>query len=282
MSIDQTLSRTRGRRRPLRAVRVRRPNLRLLVAIALIAGLLFGGWMWLRDASPTRIRDVRVTGITSSAEPRIREALETAAKGMTTLHVRQDVLRKAVAQFSSVAGLRVRTDFPHRLTIEVLERRPAAVLASGGQLVAVTGGGLLLRDVEAPDTVPEIKLPGPVGGRRVTDRKLLGALAVADAAPPALAKRTISIQWGSRGLSAQLESGPPLIFGASSDAAGKWAAAARVLADPSSVGATYLDLRIPGRVAAGGLGPVAEDAPADAAQGTAPAVAPTPTPDPQP
>jgi cell division protein FtsQ len=282
MSIDQTLSRTRGRRRRLRAVRLRRPNLRLLVAIAVIAGLLFGGWMWLRDASPTRIRDVRVTGITSSAEPRIREALQTAAEGMTTLHVREDALLKAVAQFSSVAGLRVRTDFPHGLTIEVLERRPAAVLASGGQLVAVTGGGLLLRDVRAPDAVPEIRLPSPVAGERVTNPKLLGALAVADAAPPALAKRTVSIQWGSRGLSAELESGPPLIFGASSDAAAKWAAAARVLADPSSVGATYLDLRIPGRVAAGGIGPVAEDAPADPVQGTAPAVTATPTPNLQP
>jgi cell division protein FtsQ len=282
MSIDQTLSRSRGRRRPLRAARLRRPKLRLLVAIVLVAGLVLGGWMWLRDASPTRIRDVRVTGITSSAEPRIREALESAAKGMTTLHVREDALRKAVAQFSSVAGLRAQTDFPHRLTIEVLERRPAAVLSSGGQLVAVTGGGLLLRDVQAPDAVPEITLPTPVAGARVTNPKLLGALSVADAAPPALAKRTISIQWGSRGLSAQLEAGPPLIFGAASDAPAKWAAAARVLADPSSVGATYLDLRIPGRVAAGGLGPVPEDAPADTAQGTAPVLTATPTPEPQP
>jgi cell division protein FtsQ len=40
-----------------------------------------------------------------------------------------------------------------------------------------------------------------------------------------------------------------------------------VLADPSSSGATYLDLRVPERVAAGGLGPVEPEseqpAPAD-------------------
>jgi cell division protein FtsQ len=282
MSINQTLTRSRGRRRPLRAVRLRRPRLRLLVALVVLAAALFGAWTWLRDASPTRVRDVRVTGITSSAEPRIRDALERAARGMTTLHVREDVLRRSVAQFPSVAGLRVQTDFPHRLTIEVLERRPAAVLASGDQLVAVTGGGLLLRDVQAPDTVPEIALPAPVAGSRVTDGKLLGALAVADAAPSALAKRTISIQWGSRGLSAQLESGPPLIFGASTDASAKWAAAARVLADPSSAGATYLDLRIPGRVAAGGLGPVVEEGATDPAEGTVPGTTATPSPEAQP
>jgi cell division protein FtsQ len=282
MSIDQPLTRSRGRRRPLRAVRLRRPQLRLLFAIALLAAALTGAWMWLRDASLTQVRTVTVTGITSSAEPRIRDTLASAARGMTTLHVREDVLRQAVAQFPSVAGLRTRTDFPHGLTIEVLERRPAAVLASGDQAVAVTGGGLLLRDVNAPDTVPEIAVRTPAAGERVQDPRLLGALAVADAAPSALAKRTISIQWGARGLSATLESGPPLVFGSSADAAAKWAAAARVLADPSAAGATYLDLRIPGRVAAGGLGPLPEATPAPTADPAAPAVTATPSPYPQP
>ena len=282
MSIDQTLTRTRGRRRPLRAVRLRRPRLRLLLAIVLLTAALTGGWMWLRDSSLAQVRAITITGSTSSAEPKIRGALETAARGMTTLHVREDVLRRAVAQFPSVAGIRTRTDFPHGLTIEVLERRPAAVLSSGGQLVAVTGGGLLLRDVNAPDTVPEIAIRTPAAGDRVQDPKLLGALAVADAAPPALAKRTISIQWGSRGLSATLESGPPLIFGSSADAAAKWSAAARVLADPSAVGAIYLDLRIPGRVAAGGLGPVPEATPEPAVDPAVPAVTATPSPEPQP
>jgi cell division protein FtsQ len=291
MSIDQTLTRSRGaRRRPLRnarrgsarSVRMRRPRLRHLLAVALLAGLLAGGWLWLRDASLTQVRAVTVTGTTSSAEPRIREALEGAARGMTTLHVRKDVLRKAVAGFPSVAGIRTRTDFPHGLAIEVLERRPAAVLANGDQLLAVTGSGLLLRDVSAPDTVPEIAISTPVPGERVQDPKLLGALAMAAAAPPALAKRTISIGWGTRGLNAQLESGPPLVFGSSADAAAKWAGAARVLADPSSEGALYLDLRVPGRVAAGGIGPVPEPTPAPVAEDPAPAVPTTPTPEAQP
>ena len=61
---------------------------------------------------------------------------------------------------------------------------------------------------------------------------------------------------GPRGLIVDLRDGPELVFGSGSDAARKWAAAVRVLADPSSAGAIYLDLRVPERVAAGGLGPV--------------------------
>lgn len=282
MSIDHSLSRTRGRRRPLSAVRLRRPRLRLLVALALLAAALGGAWMLVRDSSLVAVRTVRVLGSTSSAEPRIRDALEAAGKGMTTLHVREADLRRAVASFPSVAGLRVRTDFPHGLIVEVLERHPVAVFASGDRLVAVSAGGLLLRDIAAPDDVPEIAAAAPLAGDRVGDGKLLSALAVADAAPVPLRKRTIRIEWGARGLTAELEAGPPLIFGTADDAATKWAGAARVLAEPSAGGATYLDLRVPGRVAAGGLGPVTPEATATPGTAAIPTVTATPSPYPQP
>jgi cell division protein FtsQ len=61
---------------------------------------------------------------------------------------------------------------------------------------------------------------------------------------------------GHEGLEVTLGNGPRLIFGGRNDARAKWAAAARVLAEPSAQGATYLDLRVRGRVAAGGVGPV--------------------------
>src|ERR671914_803084 len=55
------------------------------------------------------------------------------------------------------------------------------------------------------------------------------------------------------GLVAELREGPELIFGDATRLRSKWAAAARVLADLEASGASYIDLRIPGRPAAGGL-----------------------------
>jgi cell division protein FtsQ len=290
MSTDHTLSRTRGRRRPLRALRIPRPRLRLLVAVAVLAALAAAGWMWLRDSSFVRVTDVQVTGATSSAEPRIRAALDSAAREMTTLHVRERTLQQAVAGFPSVAALRVRTEFPHGLVVEVVERRPAAVLTAGDQSVAVTGAGLVLRDVATPSDLPEVALEGSLAGARVAEPRALAALTVAAATPAALRERTARIAYGPRGITAELDDGPPLIFGTSDDAAAKWAAAARVLADPSAVGATYLDLRAHGRVAAGGLAPVVPEtsiAPApptgeSTAQTAIPTVTAEPSPDPQP
>ena len=55
----------------------------------------------------------------------------------------------------------------------------------------------------------------------------------------------------------------------------KWTAAARVLADPSSRGAAYIDLRLPDRPAAGGLAAqtLAPLGTAEGPEGAAPATA---------
>jgi cell division protein FtsQ len=178
---------------------------------------------------------------------------------MTTLHVRRSVLDDAVAPYTSVAGLRIRTDFPHAMSIEVLEHRPVAALEIGGRRIPVSGGGLVLRGVQADQDLPSIRRPNTPPDGRVTDARTRAALAVAAAAPQELLRRSERLWWGPRGLTVDLSDGPPLYFGTGDDPDLKWAGAARVLAEPSAAGATYLDLRVPGRVGAGGLGPVPQE-----------------------
>jgi cell division protein FtsQ len=302
MSLDSPLNRLgrrtalgrRGRTAGRGALRARRPGMRprprALLAAVVVLALLAGAYLGLRDSGLVRVRHVVVTGVSSSAEPRIDAALTSAARGMSTLHVREDVLRRAVAGFPSVAGLQVSTHLPHGLDIAVTERRPVAALVAGTRRLAVSGDGRLLSDVQDTIGLPAIDQAMLPAGRRVRSPRTLAALAVVAAAPPALLRRAERITYGARGLTVQLLNGPPLIFGTADALAAKWLGATRVLADRSSAGATYLDLREPGRVSAGGLGPVtAEDAQGDAEQtapGTtatpAPAVTATPTPYSQP
>ncbi len=239
--------------------------LRGFVAVTVLAGLLFGGWMWLRDSDLARVTKVSVTGASTSEEARIRAALERAARDMTTLHVREQVLHDAVAQYPSVAGLRVDTDFPHGMAVEVLEHRPVAALDVDGNRTPVSGGGVVLTGVEADRDLPSIRRD-QVPHERVDDARTRAALAVAAAAPEALLRRGDRLWWGPEGLTMDMHDGPPLIFGTRDDASAKWAAAARVLAEPTAAGATYLDLRVPGRVAAGGLGPVPQQPPPEEPQ----------------
>jgi cell division protein FtsQ len=231
---------------------------RILAGVLVAACALAGGWFAVRDSSLVSVRNVFITGLASSESPQIRNALRNAALDMTTLHVREDALLAAVAQYPSIRGLEVDADLPHKLSIEVRERAPVAAIESSGAKVPASGDGLVLRGMRASG-LPTLKVRAAPSGERVTDRRTLGALVVAGGAPAELHGRIERLWSGPRGLTLDLRDGPDLVFGSGADARRKWIAAVRVLADPSSAGATYLDLRVPERVAAGGLGPVEEE-----------------------
>ena len=127
-------------------------------------------------------------------------------------------------------------------------RAPAALPA--------TGGGLVLQGVRADD-VPTIKAAGRVADGRVTDRRTLGALAVAAAAPPRLRARAERVCFGARGMTLDLRDGPELVFGSAADAGGQVAGGG---AGPGRVllrGARRTSIcACPAVVAAGGVGPI--------------------------
>ena len=228
---------------------------RILAGVLVAACALAGGWWWVRDSSLLAVRDVFVTGADSSQGAQIRSALRTAALDMTTLHVRGDALRAAVAQYPSVKEIDVKAKLPHKLFVHVRERAPVVAIQGGGSTVPASREGLMLRGLRAPG-LPTLRVRSAPAGERVTDRGTLAALGVAADAPAQLRARIARLWSGPRGLTLDLRNGPDLVFGSGADATRKWIAAVRVLADPSSAGATYLDLRVPERVAAGGLGPV--------------------------
>jgi hypothetical protein len=87
----------------------------------------------------------------------------------------------------------------------------------------------------------------------LTDRIAMSALHVAAAVPADVAGRITAVTHGKKGILLHLRDGPLLLFGNESRPLAKWLSAAAVLADPSSKGATYIDVRLPGRPLAGGL-----------------------------
>ena len=264
-----------GRRRlprPAIALRAPSPRLRLwLIVLALLCLVLAAGYrFWLRDSSFVSVDEVKVSGLTTKDAERVRAALTSAAHTMTTLNVDQERLDEAASHYPVVRGLEVSTDFPHGLEIRVLEHHPAALVELGGDPVPVAGDGTLLRGLPVEGRLPVIDLEIGARGERLTSSAALHAARVAGAAPGILRSRIETI--GARkddGVVVQLHEGPELIFGDGTRAHAKWIAATRVLADPEAEGATYIDVRLPGRPAAGGL-PAATVTPV-ASAGTAPA-----------
>jgi cell division protein FtsQ len=246
------LRRRRRRATPAGPRRRRRPLVAFVVT-ALAVSALAGGWLWLRDSSLVGVRKVRIAGLTAHDAPQIRAALRGAARNMTTLHVRPGELRDAVSAFPIVKGLRVRTDFPHGLRIEVIENVAVARIDVAGRTVPVAADGAVLRDQAAGGDLPRVSLDAFPTGLRVRDARALRLLVVASAAPATLRPLVEVIRSGQDGVRAELRGGLRIIFGSRVQATAKWAAAARVIADPASAGAAYIDVRVPERAVAGGF-----------------------------
>jgi cell division protein FtsQ len=229
---------------------------RRLVALALLLAALGAAYtFWLRDSSLVRVQHVAVSGLDRSDASRIHAKLAEAASRMTTLHVDEAALRRAVADEPIVQSISVQTDFPHGLKISIVQNRPVAMLVAGGREVAVAPDGTLLEGVKVSGSVPIIRLGALPGNGHLPDGPARERVFVAAAAPPRLLARveSISIEHG-RGAVAQLTDGPVIIFGRPAALGRKWVAAAAVLAQRSSQGATFIDVRMPERPVAGGLG----------------------------
>jgi cell division protein FtsQ len=240
--------------RPIRVSLTPRMRRRLVAAaiVTVALGLLYQ--LWLRDSSLVAVDNVEVTGLTTKDGPRIKATLASVAEDMTTLHLRVDEIEAAARQFPVIGSIEVERDFPHGLRIQIVERRPAALVSVDGVPLPVAGDGTVLRGLRPPEGLPLLRMDKPATDGRVTDPRTLRALVVTGAAPRPLPQRIERVSEGpARGIVVQLEDGPEVIFGDADRAADKWAAAARVLADPEAAGASYVDVRLPERPVAGGL-----------------------------
>jgi cell division protein FtsQ len=250
---------------------------RLGIALAALA-LLGGGWLLLRNSPLVSVEHVQIAGVQGVDAGPIDAALQNAARRMSTLNVNVGALRAAVAPFRVVRDLSVTTSFPHGLRIHVVEQLPVASLSVGGAHTAVAADGVvlgseLLARLRTP--LPAITLAGSptqaglrsgahspdgwVGGAhspdswvgRIENATVRAELSVLGVAPRVLLGWVSKVFMGREGLTVAMRGGVSIYFGDASRPHAKWLAAARVLADPSSAGATYVDVRTPERPAAG-------------------------------
>ena len=243
------------RRRALRGLTGRRIRLIVLSLLGL-ALALGGGWLWFRDSALVAVQKVTVTGERGPDAGKIRTALLSAARSMTTLDVQIGHLYAAVSAYPVVQSLEVSTQFPHGMRIHVIERLPVAVVIVAGRREAVAADGSLLHDLTPIRALPRIGLAVAPGGPRLSDPQALQELAAATAASSALRPRITMIRLvAGPGLVASLRHGPAIYLGDASALRAKWASAVAVLADPGSLGAGYIDVSDPRRPAAGAQAP---------------------------
>jgi cell division protein FtsQ len=246
---------TGAARRAALALSLLREHKRLRVALlgSVIALPLMGGaWLWVRSSPLVAVEHVRLSGVHGPEAQAIEAALVGAARHMSTLEVRPGALHAAVAPFRVVREVRATPSFPHGLRIDVLEQLPVAALTVGASRTAVAADGVVLGPALLSSSLPTLAGALQLApGEHVRSSSLLAALAVLGAAPTPLVGLVARSFDGPRGLTVAMRDGLLVYFGDASRPHAKWLSLARVLADPSSAGASYVDVRLPERPAAG-------------------------------
>ncbi len=237
----------------LRALRSRPHLRRRLVVLLLLATLLGGAWLGVRDSPLVAVRQVQVRGLSGPEAPALSAALIAAARRQSTLHLRSDALLAAVGQSRLVRTVALHPIFPHGLRIAVSERLPVAALTDGSVAVAAAADGTVLGAGALLSTLAQVRVASVPRGR-VLDARVRDYLTVLGAAPAVLARRVVRVYASSRGVTLAMRNGLLIFFGDAVRPHAKWSAAARVLGDPGSTGAQYVDVRLPERPAAGLLG----------------------------
>jgi cell division protein FtsQ len=229
---------------------VQRPRQALGLLLVVVLALGSAYYLWFRNSSFASVDLIHVEGTTVQVDE-INEALATAAQDMTTLNADAGALEDALARFPTVAGVEISADFPHELTVTVIERPPVAAVASGDRVVAVDGDGQVLEGVAAGElSLPTIEVDASPSAKLSGDA--LTQVQILSAAPPPLRPLVEDVAMETGQLTLVMKGGVELRFGPPQDIERKWAAATAVLADPMLTVAEYVDLRIPARPAVGG------------------------------
>ncbi len=223
-----------------------------LLAVLIALPLLGGGWLLLRHSPLVSVEHVKISGVHGPSAHALDAALSDAAKGMSTLDVHPAALMAAVSSFHLVREVRAYPSFPHGLRIAVVEQLPVAALDVGGSRTALAADGVVLGPALLSSSLATVSASlEPAVGRRVRGANLLAVLSVLGAAPGPLVKLVERGYTGPKGLTLVMRGGLLVYFGNAVRPHAKWLSLERVLADSSSAGTSYVDVRVPARPAAG-------------------------------
>jgi cell division protein FtsQ len=223
------------------------------VAVLLAAWL---AWGWFRDSSLVQVRHVEIAGVSNGPDAAaIKRELSQAAREMTSLDVHEGKLEHAVSAYPIVQSVSASGNFPSTVHVTVHEYVPVAALTGpDGRSVPVAFDGTLLPHARA-QKLPAVAVTAMPERDGFESRRVSTLVRVLAGAPAPLRPqlgRAYLVKEG--GIQVAFRTGPTLELGTSARLAAKWASATRVLAAPSSAGASTIDVRLPERPAASGFG----------------------------
>jgi cell division protein FtsQ len=210
-------------RRRRRAERTR--TLRsVLVVSAATAAFVGCGWVAINSAL-VEVREVTVEG-TSRLSPEQVLAVADVRRGQSLFRLDPAAIAHRVETLAPVAAARVSRDWPHRVVISVVERRPVAAVTEGSTATLLDRTGVAFATVpKAPDGLVPVTLGAPLNPSRrdgpgAADAR--AAMRVLDDVPASLRARIEGLHAPSPvEVSFDLRGGRTVVWGSAEDGSRK-------------------------------------------------------------
>ncbi|AJE40283.1 cell division protein FtsQ/DivIB [Streptomyces nodosus] len=242
-----------GSLRPPRAARLFR--LRMLIILFLVV-MATGGSVWLLYGSSwLRLTRVSVSGTRVMTDAQVREAagvrLGTPLISLDTDEI-EARLRRELPRIDSVEVVR---SWPHGIGLNVTERTPVLILASGGKFIEVDKGGVRYATIpQRPKSVPALELTVTRSAslsRFGTTRLVREAARVTRDLPADVARdlRTVKVR-SYDAVSLELSGGRTVVWGSSERGRAKAATLAALM--KTAPRARHFDVSVPTAPASSG------------------------------
>ncbi len=233
----------------------------MVAAAGAAAGGALVGW-WLVTGPVLAAQGVRLSGYEGPDKVALERALNDAAGGGSLLRPPIADLRVTAQTSAWVSDVIVSRDLPLGIVVEVIPARPVAVVtAPAGVSMLVSARGRVMGPSEGSGAqLPRILAAAgtPLVAGQEIPSGLRSAVTFAGALDARLAVRVRAVQIVGNRLEGRLGSdGPRLIIGSPQRLAAKATALAAVvndLPDEELRAATYIDVTVPERAVAGGIG----------------------------
>lgn len=243
---------------PVRRLRV--PQLRTIIILAVVLVLLGAGGVWaLYGSQWLRVERVSVSGTGVLTPAQVREAADVPV-GSPLISVDTDAIEaRLLRKLPRIDSVDVVRSWPHGIGLKVVERTPVLIVEKGGNFVEVDDEGVRFATVpRAPKGVPALELTVSESGSAAASLRRFGegrlvreAVRVAGDIPAVVAKSTRTVKVRSYDdISLELSDGRTVTWGSGE----KGAAKARTLTAlmKAAPDARYFDVSVPTAPASSG------------------------------
>lgn len=195
----------------------------VLVVVAALVWVVLG-------SSLLTVRTVQVRGVTGLLAADVAAQADDQL-GTPLARVDVDAVRRSVESVPGAADVRVRRSWPRTLTIDVVARKPAAVVKSGSGYDVVDPTGVVLSSVTRKPAGLPVVVVGTGTGAQLSD-----GLTVLRSAPPAVRKRVQNVDVRSgQDIRLDLDRGVTVRWGSAEDGARKAQVLTALLGQKASV-----------------------------------------------